>query len=163
MYNMTFYSVVNSSYGQMLLLSRGEALSAAYFIKQRYCPQIDKSWVKQDDLKIFVDSFMQIEEYFKGIRKNFDIEYIFEGTELQQKVWMALTKLSYGETISYKDIASIIGKPTSIRVVASIIGHNPLIVIVPCHRVIGSDGSLKGYGAGLELKKRFLDIEQSLN
>lgn len=160
---MTFYSFINSSYGQMLLLSNGKFLTGAYFVGQKYFPKIITSWIKQDNLEIFTNTRIQLEEYYKGTRKNFDIKYTFEGTLLQEKVWTALAELPYGEIVSYKDIAYTIGESKAVRGVASAVGHNPLIVIIPCHRVIGSDGTLKGYAAGLELKKTLLGIEKLNN
>jgi methylated-DNA-[protein]-cysteine S-methyltransferase len=158
-----YYSFIDSCHGQMLLLSNGRSLTGCYFVGQKHCPEISKYWTKQDDLEIFVKTHIQLDKYFKGILKVFDLEYIFAGSPLQKKVWAALTKLQYGERISYKGLACAINAPKAIRAVASAVGHNPLTVIIPCHRVIGSDGTLKGYAAGLKLKQAFLNLEKLPN
>lgn len=101
----------------------------------------------------------QIEDYFSGKLKDFDCEIKTKGTEFQQQVWKELLKIPYGQTTSYKKIAENIGKPKAIRAVANAIGKNPISIIIPCHRVIGSDGKLRGYRYGLKIKKFLLDLE----
>lgn len=101
----------------------------------------------------------QIREYLEGKRKVFDLPLNLKGTEFQQKVWSALTKIPYGETRSYKEIAEVIGNPRSCRAVGMANNRNPISIIIPCHRVIGSDGKLVGYGGGIEQKKRLLELE----
>lgn len=103
----------------------------------------------------------QLDEYFKGIRKSFDLPLAPKGTEFQKKVWNALLKIPYGSTCSYKDIAVMIGNEKACRAVGGANNKNPIFIIIPCHRVIGANGSLVGYGSGLELKKRLLDLEQN--
>ena len=92
-------------------------------------------------------------------RKSFDIPLLLEGTAFQKKVWNALLSIPYGHTVSYQEIASMIGHPQSARAVGGAVHNNPIMIIIPCHRVIGSDGSLTGYAYGLELKKRLLELE----
>jgi methylated-DNA-[protein]-cysteine S-methyltransferase len=94
-----------------------------------------------------------------GQRKTFELTLAFEGTEFQKKVWTALCSIPYGQTISYKELAERIGNPKAVRAVGAANGANPIPIIVPCHRVIGSDGSLTGFGGGLPLKKRLLELE----
>jgi len=100
-----------------------------------------------------------LETYWSGRSKSFDIPVISQGTEFQQLVWKELKRIAYGETCSYADIAERIGKPTAVRAVGSAIGANPLLIIVPCHRVLSRSGSLTGYSGGLDLKERLLEIE----
>jgi methylated-DNA-[protein]-cysteine S-methyltransferase len=102
----------------------------------------------------------QIREYFEGKRKKFDLPLAPHGTEFQVKVWKALQKIPYGKTISYGELAVIVGNPKACRAVGMANNRNPIPVIIPCHRVIGKDGNLTGYAGGLELKKLLLEIEK---
>lgn len=101
----------------------------------------------------------QLDEYFAGKRKAFDIQLRLTGTDFQNEVWNALLDIPYGATKSYKDIARYIGKPKAVRAVAGAIGANGISILIPCHRVIGSDHSLTGYAGGLEAKKMLLGVE----
>lgn len=102
----------------------------------------------------------QLNEYFKGERKEFDIPLDLVGTEFQKTVWLALLQISYGHTISYGNQAELIGKPSSVRAVANANGKNKISIILPCHRVIGADNSLTGYGGGIWRKKKLLEFEK---
>jgi methylated-DNA-[protein]-cysteine S-methyltransferase len=101
----------------------------------------------------------QLELYFRGELKEFDVPYLCVGTVFQKQVWDALGDISYGHTVSYASLASAIDKAKAIRAVASAVGANALSLFIPCHRIIGSDGSLTGYAGGLEAKKILLDLE----
>jgi methylated-DNA-[protein]-cysteine S-methyltransferase len=103
----------------------------------------------------------QIDQYFKGTRKKFSLRLQMQGTNFQKAVWQQLQKIPYGRTVSYRQIAAAIGKSTACRAVGSANGKNPISIIVPCHRVIGSDGTLTGYGGGLWRKQWLLDHEKS--
>ena len=103
---------------------------------------------------------LQLTEYFAGKRKSFDLPFELEGTDFRKKVWAALAEIPYGETRSYKDVACAIGKPKACRAVGGANNKNPISIIIPCHRVIGADGSLVGYGGGLEKKTMLLDLER---
>jgi len=103
---------------------------------------------------------LQFEEYFNGKRKTFNLPLIMHGTVFQKKVWKALQNIPYGKTVSYGEIAAKIGNPKACRAVGLANNRNPISIIVPCHRVIGSNGSLTGYGGGLELKQQLLDLEK---
>jgi len=102
----------------------------------------------------------QLEEYFAGKRTTFDVSLAPEGAPFEREVWRALEEIPYGETVSYGEIARRVGQPTAARAVGTANGHNPIAVIVPCHRVIGADGSLTGYGGGLERKRLLLELER---
>lgn len=104
--------------------------------------------------------FRQLDEYFAGTRKDFDFPYLLRGTEFQQKVWAALREIPYGETRSYQEIARAVGNPRACRAVGMANHRNPIIIAVPCHRVIGANGALVGYGSGLDVKKALLELEQ---
>ena len=103
----------------------------------------------------------QLNEYFLNLRREFDIPLLFVGTDFQKKVWNELLKIPYGNTISYGELAQRIGKPNSVRAVANANAVNAISIIAPCHRVIGRDGSLTGYGGGLERKKFLLELEKN--
>jgi methylated-DNA-[protein]-cysteine S-methyltransferase len=103
---------------------------------------------------------VQLDEYFNGKRKVFNLPLKLNGTDFQIDVWKALQNIPFGETRSYGEIARVIGKPKASRAVGMANNRNPIVIIVPCHRVIGHDGSLTGFGGGIELKKRLLELEQ---
>ena len=102
----------------------------------------------------------ELDEYFKGKRKDFDLPLLIRGTEFQKAAWKALVAIRYGETRNYKEIAVAIGSPRGARAVGMANNRNPLPIIIPCHRVIGADGSLTGYAGGLDMKKALLDLEK---
>lgn len=106
--------------------------------------------------------FAQLQEYFAGKRTAFSLPYKFSGTEFQQQVWAQIAKIPYGQTVTYKDIAQAIGKPRAFQATGRAVGANPLAIIIPCHRVVGSSGDLTGYAFGLEMKKSLLKLESSL-
>ena len=109
--------------------------------------------------EVLEDAVYQLHEYFKEERKVFNLTLNPEGTSFQKKVWKALEEIPYGKTISYMDLSKTLGDPKAIRAVAAANGKNPLWIVVPCHRVIGSDGSLTGYAGGLHRKKWLLELE----
>lgn len=102
----------------------------------------------------------QLEEYFQGKRKIFELPLRYGGTEFQRQVWEALLAIPYGETVSYQEIARRVGRERAVRAVGTAIGRNPLGIVIPCHRVIGKDGGLHGFGGGLENKKMLLELEE---
>lgn len=105
-------------------------------------------------------AFKQIGEYLNGQRQTFDFSYELHGTEFQKKVWEALRQIPYGETRTYKDIATVVGNPKASRAVGMANHKNPLMIVVPCHRVIGTGGKLVGYAGGLDMKKALLELER---
>lgn len=122
---------------------------------------VDRSRAGADDLPACIQACVnQIDEYFKGNRKEFSLELQMEGTDFQKTVWRQLTKVAYGQTASYGEIAAAIGKPSASRAVGHANGRNPIAIIVPCHRIIGTDGSLTGYGGGLWRKAWLLRHER---
>lgn len=104
----------------------------------------------------------QLDNYFKGKLKKFNIKYEYSGTPFQEKVWKELLNIEYGTTISYKELAQRIGSPKSVRAVANAVGKNKIGVIIPCHRIIGTNGTLTGYAGGIENKRYLLEIENSI-
>jgi methylated-DNA-[protein]-cysteine S-methyltransferase len=118
--------------------------------------------LRSDDPYLF-GIFDLLKEYFAGTKKEFDVPLDIEGTEFQKKVWEELKKIPYGKTISYKTLAEKLGDVKSIRAVGKANGQNPIAIIIPCHRVIGADGSLIGYAGGLLIKEKLLHLEGALN
>lgn len=115
----------------------------------------------EDTSDIINETIRELNEYFAGERRNFNLPLLFAGTSFQQRVWNALLTIPYGETRSYKQIARIVGNEKGVRAVAQAIGANPMSIIVPCHRVIGSDKALTGFAGGLEAKRYLLNLEMS--
>jgi len=151
------YSEIESPIGRLLLYGTTRGLSGIFMTRQRHFDGKQDDWVRDDARWSGVAR--QLREYFDGKRRDFDIPLDVEGTEFQMKVWNALTKIPFGRTASYADIARKIGKPKAMRAVGMANGRNPVSIVVPCHRVIGADGSLTGYGGGLDRKKILLDLE----
>ena len=117
---------------------------------------------KVEETPLIKDAFRQLSEYLIGERKEFDLPIRMRGTEFQKRVWRALLEIPYGETRSYKQIAEAIGNSKGVRAVGMANNRNQLLIVIPCHRVIGSNGSLVGYGEGLEMKEFLLRLEKSL-
>ena len=151
-------TTVDSPLGELLLLGDGDTLHGLHMQAGRHPIAIRPNWTRDDDA--FADVKRQLAEYFAGERSGFEIKMHLEGTAFQRTVWHALTEIPYGETVSYGELARRIGRPDRARAVGTANGQNPIAVIVPCHRVIGADGKLVGYGGGLENKRLLLDLEQ---
>jgi len=154
-----FFSVTDSPIGKLMLIGDGHALTGLYMESYR------SAWARQKELQrddaALKTTREQLGAYFAGELKDFDLALHGAGTEFQQTVWRALCEIPYGETTSYGELARRIGQPTAARAVGLANGQNPIAVIVPCHRVIGADGSLTGYGGGLPRKKWLLAHEAS--
>lgn len=151
------YSYFASPIGPLLLTSNGSQLTGVHFPSgQGPCPS-QASW--HLDEAPFRDVRSQLSEYFAGVRREFDLSMVATGTPFEQRVWRELARVSYGTTVSYRDIAQRIGRPTAFRAVGLANGRNPIPIIVPCHRVIGANGCLTGYGGGLERKRWLLALE----
>jgi len=116
----------------------------------------------QEDSNVLVQTRKELDEYLKSERKEFDVPLLMLGSEFQQSVWRALLKIPYGKTVSYLELSKNIGNEKAVRAVANANGANAISIIVPCHRIIGSDGSLTGYAGGLSLKKKLLELENNL-
>ena len=113
-----------------------------------------------EETELIRETKRQLDEYFAGKRKDFDVPTRLNGTEFQKRVWLALRDIPYGKTASYKDIAAAVGCPKGYRAVGMANNRNPISIIYPCHRVVGSDGSLTGYGGGLDIKAKLLELER---
>ena len=154
----TLFATMESPVGELLLTGDGRTLHGLYMSAHHdHTPAISPEWVRNNDA--LGVAMAQLEEYFAGTRREFDLELSPHGTEFQMQVWSALRTIGYGETRSYGQLAAQVGRPKASRAVGLANGRNPISIIVPCHRVIGADGSLTGYGGGLENKKILLDLE----
>ncbi len=152
------YDRMESPIGQLMLVSDGAALCGVYMEPHRDPKQ--EGW-EQDPAALAV-AREQLTEYFDGQRRVFDLPLAAEGTDFQKKVWKALRKIPFGKTLSYGGLATKIGQPSASRAVGAANGRNPISIIVPCHRVIGADGSLTGFGGGLDRKQWLLRHEAAL-
>lgn len=155
---MIYYTQVASPIGQLTVCGDGHALTGLYFSSGSKARGADPSWIKKPDC--FVESSKQLEEYFAGTRRVFDLVLKPETTCFQGQVLEALQTIPYGDVRSYKDIAEQIGNPKAMRAVGTANGSNPIAIIIPCHRVIGSNGSLTGFGGGLDAKRHLLGLEK---
>lgn len=162
---MNKFTTIDSPLGRILLVSNGSFLTGAYFSGQKYepDPDLDSSWSPDPDLDIFKDASFQLRDYFAGRLQRFDIPLRLEGSSFQLKVWNALLEIPFGSTESYGQLAGRIKRKNAARAVGAAVGRNPVSVIVPCHRVIGSAGSLTGYAGGLDRKRALLDLEKKRN
>ena len=154
------FRAVDSPVGLLTLAGREGRLMHLRMVDQTYEPNRD-GWVRDDSA--FPNAVEQLESYFAAERFDFDIELELVGTPFQRKVWAALLTIPYGETRSYGEIAAQIDAPGAFRAVGLANGHNPIGIIVPCRRVIGANGSLTGYGGGLDRKRALLALEKSRN
>jgi methylated-DNA-[protein]-cysteine S-methyltransferase len=148
---------MDSPVGRITLSSNGQALLGLAFEEERH-PR-DRSGAIEEADEVLLDAKRQLEEYFGGWRKSFDLPLEPEGTPFQREVWRALGEIPFGVTISYQDLARRLGKEKAVRAVGMANGRNPISIVIPCHRVIGADGSLTGYGGGLWRKEYLLDFE----
>ncbi len=155
--NQISYSWFESPVGPLLLAGSKAGLQLISFAGGDRAKSVDPAW--RLDNSAFVEVIQQLQSYFAGERKSFDLSLLLEGTDFQKTVWTALRKIPYGETISYKKLAEMVGNPRAVRAVGAANGANSIPIIIPCHRVIGNDGSLTGFGGGLPLKKRLLELE----
>lgn len=153
----TYFTHMQSPIGELLLTSDGKALTRLYMQNQKYADASQPDW--QRDESLFVDVCEQLASYFAGKRKMFDLPLAPAGTDFQHGVWQALREIPYGQTTSYGELAKGLGKAKASRAVGMANGRNPISIIVPCHRVIGADGSLTGYGGGIERKRWLLAHE----
>ena len=154
---MMYWHEMESPVGRLLLAGDGTRLKLVYFQAGPHARRAAPDWTA--DAGPFRAVMAQLEEYFGGRRREFDLPLAPEGTTFHRSVWQALTRIPYGETISYSELARRIGNPQAPRAVGLANGANPLPIVVPCHRVIGADGSLTGFGGGLDIKRQLLALE----
>jgi methylated-DNA-[protein]-cysteine S-methyltransferase len=153
---VTHYRTIDSPIGLLTLAGHDQSLTHVRMVDQTYEPSRN-GWFPNP--KAFNDAVEQLNAYFAGELTTFDLELDLRGTEFQRRVWQALLTIPFGETRSYGEVAEQIGAPGAARAVGLANGHNPIAIIVPCHRVIGASGSLTGYGGGLDRKRSLLALE----
>jgi methylated-DNA-[protein]-cysteine S-methyltransferase len=156
---------VDSPVGPLTLVAADGALAGLYMNEQRHRPG-DETFGEpgpDQDGELFGEVSQQLKQYFAGERTEFSLRLTLRGTPFQQRVWTALQDIPYGETLSYGQLADRIGQPSASRAVGLANGKNPIGIIVPCHRVVGSDGSLTGYGGGIERKQYLLAHERQVS
>lgn len=152
-----YYTFVGSPIGQLLLAGEHDELSILAFQSGPKARGAGTDWIRDDER--FTEASRQLDEYFAGKRRSFDLPLAPSGTPFQLSVYEVLARVPYGETVSYLDLAKEIGNPKAVRAVGGANGANPLAIVLPCHRVIGSGGSLTGFGGGLEVKRFLLELE----
>jgi O-6-methylguanine DNA methyltransferase len=157
-----FWNQIESPVGDVFFVWKKEGVLMVSFFEKDYGEKLS-DFIKADFKIIRTSSLLetQLQEYFKGVRKEFDLKLIINGTPYQQKVWKELLKVPYGETVSYGELAKRIGNPKGARSVGMAVHFNPIGIIIPCHRVIRSSGEIGGYASGIHRKKWLLLHERS--
>jgi len=155
---MTYYRYVASPIGRLLLAGADDSLERLYFSRGPKAAKPEAEWVESPEG--FVEAKRQLEAYFAGELRRFELDLRPVGTMFQLAVWREVMKIPYGETISYGELAKRLGNPAASRAVGLANGANPIAIIQPCHRVIGSNGKLTGFGGGLDVKQTLLQLER---
>lgn len=165
-----YYYIFETAFGNIFIASTDKGLCIANFVDENYDKQL--SWLNKyfHEDNIFenkdknIHVYNQLEEYFKGDRKSFELTLDILGTSFQKQVWNVLEEIPYGKIFTYKDVAIELGDSKKSRAVGGAVGKNPIIIILPCHRVIGSSGKMTGFSSigGIELKKKLLELEKSI-
>jgi methylated-DNA-[protein]-cysteine S-methyltransferase len=148
-----FQKIIQTPIGDLYIVASEAGIQMIYWDRQK---------VPMQDTAVLLKASRQLQEYFRGERKVFDLPLDIQGTEFQKRVWRQLQLIPYGETCSYKDIARKLNDNNASRAVGTANGKNPVSIVIPCHRVIASDGSLGGYSGGLDIKQKLLGLENSL-
>lgn len=156
--NTIYYDDIDSPVGRLRLIADADGLREMCFEVESHPTVLQPEWVRAS--KPLEVAHRQLDEYFAGTRRAFELRLNPHGTPFQLMVWMALRQIPYGSTISYGELARRVGKPAASRAVGAANGRNPLSIIVPCHRVIGANGKLTGFGGGLPIKQFLLELEQ---
>ena len=157
---MTYYDYYQSPRGRMLLVAGDKALTGVYFTGQKYQPRIEGEWKRDERYAPLRRAKRELAEYFGGTRTRFTVKIAPRGTPFQCAVWKAIASVGFGRTIAYAELARRVGRPGSARAAGAATGRNPIGIIVPCHRIVGSNGSLTGYAGGLTKKRALLELER---
>ena len=158
----TTYLLFPTRLGEMLAAASETGVTGLYFDGQKYCAEIGPRWTLDTRHPLLVRVRDQVCEYLDGARQTFDVPLDLQGTAFQQRVWQALLGIPFGATTTYGTLADGLRARSAVRAVGAAVGRNPVSLIVPCHRVLGTDGSLTGYAGGLERKRALLDLERGL-
>lgn len=148
--------------GRLTVVADDDALTGLYMEAHRHQPDVSTFGRIVDGSDVFMrEVLVQLSAYFAGEIERFNLPVVLKGTPFQQRVWTALREIPYGETWSYRQLADRVGQPTASRAVGLANGKNPVSIVIPCHRVVGANGNLTGYGGGIERKKFLLDLERA--
>ena len=158
---MNHHSIIQSPIGELMLVADTSALTGLYFVGCGHIPAASNRWTPDATHPVLRDATSQLQEYFAGRRKTFSLPLRLAGTDFQQKIWRQIASIPYGETISYSALAKQAGAPEAIRAAGTTTGRNPIGIIIPCHRVVGKNGSMCGFAGGLERKRYLLELENS--
>jgi len=156
---MHYYDYYQSPRGRMLLVADDRAVTGVYFVGQKYRPHIEPEWRRNETHPPLRQAKRELAEYFDGKRTRFTVKVAPSGTPFQRAVWRAIAGVGFGKTIPYAELARRAGRPGGARAVGAATGRNPIGIIVPCHRIVGSNGALTGYAGGLAKKRALLALE----
>jgi methylated-DNA-[protein]-cysteine S-methyltransferase len=156
---MNYYDFYESPMGRMLIVATDDGLNGLYFVDQKYYREVEADWTQAPNHPVVRQTAREMQEYFAGKRKEFEVGLAPEGTTFQSQVWKAISSVKYGTNITYSELARRAGHPDAIRAAGTATGRNPITIIVPCHRIVGSDGSLTGYAGGLDRKRALQELE----
>lgn len=159
---MTSYTTLPSPVGELTLTAEHDALTRVWFAGHKGNTPLKADWRRDDNVPVLRQARAELDEYFAGKRERFSVKLDPHGTEFQRAVWRELLKVRFGKTSTYGALAAAVGKANAARAVGAAVGANPISIIVPCHRIIGRDGSLTGFGGGLDCKMLLLKIEGAL-
>lgn len=155
------YDIFESPIGALTISTDGVAITGLHIQGDRYFTQVPKAWIREPSHPLLQQAKRELNDYFETGQHTFTVPLQPQGTLFQQHVWKAIQRIPSGNVTTYKSIAESIHKPHAVRAVGTAIGHNPICIIVPCHRVIASDGSLGGFVAGIERKRQLLRLEKA--
>lgn len=153
-------SIIESPIGDLYIVADSSHLIGLYFGGCDHVPNASQAWIQAPHHPVLRQAEAELREYFARARKHFSLPWRFAGTAFQERVWREIADIPFGETLTYSDLAQRTGATQAIRAVGTATGRNPLSLIVPCHRVVGKDGSLRGFAGGLDRKRFLLDLEQ---
>jgi len=156
---MNSYSILKSTVGDLLLVADETHLIGIYFSGEKHAPAT-RDWKRNPDHTVLKQTARELDEYFNGTRTTFSVPLRYDGTKFQQEIWRQISQISFGKTISYTELAKRAGAPGAPRAAGTATGQNPLSIIIPCHRVVGRNGGLRGYAGGLDRKRHLLEVEK---
>ena len=157
---MTSYNIIKTPMGDLILVANDSELTGIYFPGCDHVPAEHKDWKRDARHPVLRQAKEQLDEYFAGARTEFSLPMRFAGTDFQERVWRQIARIPHGKTLSYADLARKAGKPRAIRAAGSNTGRNPLSIVIPCHRVVGTNGGFGGYAGGLDRKRYLLELEK---
>jgi methylated-DNA-[protein]-cysteine S-methyltransferase len=156
---MIRYARYPSPLGEVIVIANDAGIWSVDFVDAKYARRIDPEWIEDPQSSPLRECIRQLAEYFAGKRRDFDLPLAPRGTPFQERVWNEIARVPYGKTISYGELAKRAGAPGQARAAGAATGRNPVGVVIPCHRIVGADGSLTGYAGGLDRKQRLLELE----